>query len=320
MNKRYIFAGILLTAALLLNGCGNSGKQPAATLSVPSETVTETTATTASTAETTSSAAASAVTTAVTKPFTTAAATTASAVTTATEPPASEHWIEVAQSLFSRTVPEQYRDYDLTEEARKALEDGTEIMGILRNVCIDEENNNVYVCIYYGQNYGFGGEELSVKKGYSFYRIDGDTAAVTELANDDDSPLRNMQTMFRLGGRLLISSYHGFYAVDEENGGLIIVDEENEPICGGASVSGDKVYMTTVLKRETSSPEEHYREYDPVTNTLREITLEETKAIPKDMNVSEYAYERSKDCRVTKKEDEDGNLIYRIEWGAVSAE
>lgn len=312
MNIQYIFAGILLTAAALLNGCGDSGKQLGAELSVPSESVTETTVTAATTAETTTSA--------VTNPVTTVATTIVSAVTTTTEPPAFEHRIDAAQSLFSRTVPEQYKDYDLTEQARKAYEDGTEIMGSLRDVCVDEEHNNVYVCIYYGQNYGLGGEELSVRKGYSFYRIDGDTAAVTELANDDNSPLRNMQTMFRLGGRLLISSYHGFYAVDEENGGLITVDEENEPIAGGASVSGDTVYMTTVLNRDTSSPEEHYREYDPVTNTLREITLEEAKAIPKDMNVSEYAYEINKNCRVTQMKDEDGNLIYRIEWGSVSAE
>lgn len=321
MNRLFISAEILLLAAALLTGCADSGKQPPAVSeeTAPEAAVTEATET-ASAAASTVTSAAPAATSAAAKSVTAAPETTASAETTAPEPAAFGHWIEAEQALFSRTVPEQYLSYDLPAATRRAAEEGREITGSLYAVCADEAYNNIYVCIYYGNHYGFGGEELSVRKGYSFYRIDSETAAITELANDDDSPLRNLQSMFWLGGRLLVSSYHGFYAVDTENGGLITIDADFEPLCGGASVSGGKVSLTSVLFRDSGSTEEHYREYDPASDTIREMTLEEAKAFPHDMNAAQYAAKQQSSFRTTEKKDESGNLIYRIEWGGLPAE
>lgn len=312
MKKILLCAALMLTA---LTAC-NASAEPADTVS---SAVTETTAepaadtTTSQTETTTVQTERTTASAAETTAPTTAAVTETSTNTTAQ---VYTHMIELQDTQFARQVPEQYRSgrYQLPESTLNAIQEGRDILGVLNFVRIDAESNTLYVGAYFGKHYGFGGEELSVRKGYSFYRVDGNTGAVTEIANDDDSPLRNMHMMIRLGGRLLVSSYHGFYLIDEEKGEIVTLDRDNEPLGGSTSVCGDKVYLSSLTSSAGGEPVCIYREYDPASNSIKEISREDYIASGLGCTFFEYAIQQASASRVTRIEREDGGQTYRIEW------
>lgn len=318
MDKRIIIAAGML-AALCMTGCsGGEGMSDSGIIPTEASQTTTAAVQTATTVQYTSTTQTASQTSTVTVTTVTKAKTTVPPPATTVDTAVYNNWIEVSNDLLTRPVPEVYTNgtYKVPKALQSIIDEGREVRGALNDVFIDTEENNVYLCMYYGASYGYGGEELSVRKGYSFYRINGDTGEITELANDDDSPLRNKLSMTRIGGKLLVSSYHGFYFIDEENNEIITIDPINEPLAGSAHVSGGKVYLQSIELTDGPSNLVYYREYDPFTNVLRDITKEEAMSHPSENNWNfyEYCYYNAVKHRVTTEEGENGEKIYLIEW------
>ena len=329
MMKPLLPTVLILTAALLA-GCSRNEQSilPADTeIATITEPVTETQITTAvtettisaTTGTTTQTIAQTAADTAVS--FTTTYPTSAKSTTAAVSSTAQTsetvvyaNAITVPVSAFARLVPEEYRTVqNFPKKTKEALENGTEITGKLLDYWIEPEADTIWLCVYYGHLYGFGGEDLSIRKGYSFYRVCISTGEITKIADDDDSTLYNLHVMMPWDGRLLVSSYHGFYYVDEEAGKIVTVDACNEPLAGSTNVGGGKIYLLT-HDRTPDGSEIHYRVYDPAKNKLTELTQAAYYAAETESNFYVYAWNHRIASHAVKEENGDGENVYRIEW------
>ena len=331
-----LFPAVLILTAALFTGCSRNEQSilpaeteitttaepvteaqttPAATETTAAVTTGTTTRTTAQTfsSQTVATTAESVTTTHTTTVKTTTAAVSSTAQTSETV--VYENAITLPVSAFARRVPEKYREVkNLPKKTKEALENGTEITGKIGDCWIDPEADTIWLCIYYGYHYGFGGEDLSIRKGYSFYRVCISTGEITKLADDDDSPLRNLHVMMPMDGRLLVTSYHGFYYVDEEAGEIVTVDLYNEPLGGSTDVGGGKLYLLSHDRMDDGSETTHYRLYDPAKNKLTELTWEEYSAAETESNFFVYAWNHRIACSTAMEENEDGETVYRIEW------
>lgn len=326
-----LFPAALILSAALFAGCSRNEQSilPNETeITTTAEPVTETqtapavsdttaAASTETTAQTAAQTVSSQTAESVTAAYTTTAKTATAAVSSTaqtSETVVYANAVTVPVSAFARLVPEAYRSVkNLPKRTKEALENGTEITGTVCDCWVEPEADTIWLCIYYGNHYGFGGEDLSIRKGYSFYRVCISTGEITKIADDDDSPLRNLHVMMQMDGRLLVSSYHGFYYVDEDAGEIVTVDVWNEPLGGSTDVGGGKVYLLS-HDRNAEGSEIHYRVYDPANNKLTELTEEAYFAAETESNFYLYAWNHRIACNAAKEENEDGEPVYRIEW------
>ena len=300
MKRIMLFAAAAL-AAVLSAGCSDHTKDPEKS----SSAVTETAA--AETADVTETS--------------TAAAETAAAVTAATSSETAssavyEHRAEVTASAFDRSVPEKYRSMDAESIPKKVadiIDNGGKVSGILHSLWIDKDSDEIYLCVYYGDIYGYKSESLTINKGYSFYRLNGNTGELTFLADDDDSPLRNFYAMMIMDGKLLAGSYHGFYLIDGEAHEIVTLDPDNEPLGGSTMVRDGKVYLISHVQSDTGKHEPCHRIYDPLTGEMTDVDgfADDLYDNP---SFAEYADENNVPYSISGVTDENGALTYVIEW------
>lgn len=260
--NRFIFAVVLLSVLMMLAGC--SGKNTSAESS--SYAVTE--AVTENEAETTSAITPNAT-------LTVTASQTTSPVQTTTVSPIFSNSIEIMNTeLGSRPVPDNLRknDYsgDIRKRAQSAIDEGRDMLGDCEAFCVDCDNNYLFICMYYG------GDTVSaqIRNGYTFYRVNTDTGEIRELCNSDSVNLRNVFSMFCINGKLFVSTYAGFYWINEESGDITIIDAENEPAGGSGYVCNNKIYLISHSENkmpDTGNYNVYYRVYDPETGVLEEL-------------------------------------------------
>ena len=300
MKRIMLFAALAL-AAVLSAGCSSHTRSSEKVSSAVVEAETTVTTTVAETSTTVAD------TTAVTTTVTTAT-TTVSAVY--------EHRAEVAASAFDRPVPEMYRNMDAERIPKKVadiINNGGEVSGILYSLWISKDSDDIYMCVYYGDTYGYISESESINKGYSFYRLNVNTGELTFLADDDDSPLRNYYAMMIMDGKLLVGSYHGFYLIDGENHEIVTLDPDNEPLGGSTVVCGGKVCLISIVYSETGRHKVYHRIYDPATGEMTDVDGFDDDLYD-NQNFLEYVYEKNAPYRISEITDEINGLTYVIEW------
>lgn len=264
-NRILIATGIL--SALLLTGCSDDR-----TLLEESESSESIVVTTAVTTSITTTAAETTATTTVTTASTATSSTTS---TTMSE----THHVEIMNTDFrTRPVPERYYQYSIDtvpDRPRKAIDEGREMLPDIEAWCIDHNNNCVYVCLNYGNEYsGFSD--------YSFYSIDGQTGEVTFLCDskpqsDVPNPMPQSEDsygVYRIGEKLIFGSYNGLYLIDEENHEFVPIVESWNPQSGIAYISkdGEKLIIDSAVRNENNNTiERSIVEYYPRTNTLTKL-------------------------------------------------
>ena len=281
--NRSIFAVVLLSVLMMLAGCSGKNTSAESSCDVVTEVVTET--------ETETTAA---ITTTAT--LTVTASNTASTVQTTTVSPIFCHSIEIMNTeLGSRPVPDDLRknDYsgDIRKRAQSAIDEGRDMLGDCEAFCVDCDNNYLFICMYYG------GDTVSaqLRNGYTFYRVNTDTGEIRELCNSESVNMRNVFSMFCINGKLFVSTYAGFYWINEESGDITIIDAENEPAGGSGFVSDNKIYLISHSENkmpDTGNYKIYYRVYDPETGILEE--LEEYPDMEDKVFFYNYMYENEK--------------------------
>lgn len=259
--KRFIFAFVLLSVLTILAGCSEKNTSVESSYAV-TEAFTENEIKTSA-----------AITTTAT--LTVPTSQTTSLVQTTTAAPIFSHSIEIMNTdLGSRPVPDNLRknDYsgDVRKRAQSAIDEGRDMLGDCEAFCVDCDNNLLFICMYYG------GDTVSaqIRNGYTFYRVNTDTGEITELCNSNSIGLRNVFSMFCINGKLFVSTYAGFYWINEESGDITVIDAENEPAGGSGFVSYNKIYLISHSKNimsDTGNYKVYYRVYDPETGVLEEL-------------------------------------------------
>ena len=307
-NALFITA-ISLLAAALLTGCSQNERSAAETVSQKPET------TTASPTETTagSTAAPETVPAAVTEKTASAAGTAASStLASAANPKTYAHRLEImTAALGSRPVPEKYLDErysgTIPKRAQAAIDAGRDMLGSCARFCADKVRDCLYVEMYYG----FGGEGAQYE--YSFFRLDAGTGEITGRIDTEDLRigLRDVYGMFTIGGRLMLASYHGFYAFNDAFDEIVVIDPENEPLAGSTAVCDGKVYLSTPHADSEGST---YKVYDPATGTLTDA--DDRIAPEHRQTVMEYLAEQYEKeiYRVSAEETESGEQKLIFEW------
>lgn len=311
MKRRImLLPGIILIAAVFLTGCSQKEIPDAASVAEVTETAAETEPETTAAAESTITAS-----TAVQTSKTTAAATTAAE--TASAPKTYAHRLEMLNTeLGSRPVPEKYlqADYSGTvpPRAQKAIDAGRDMLGTCSGFCTDSVRNCLYVRMYFG----FGGEGAQYE--YSFFRIDPASGEITGRIDTDDLQigLRDVYAMFAIGGKLMLASYHGFYAFNDAFDEIVVIDPENEPLGGSTVICDGKIYLNTVSGEddENGIPKTIRSIYDPAAGTLTERGDE---PLPEHaQTVMEYLAEQYADetTRLTAEETDAGETKLIFEW------
>lgn len=302
--KRSLIPFVLLSILMMLAGCSEKNTSSESSSDVVTEAVTET--------ETETTAA---ITTTAT--LTVTASNTASTVQTTTVSPIFCHSIEIMNTeLGSRPVPDNLSKNDYTgnvkKRAQSAIDEGRDMLGDCEAFCVDRDNNYLFICMYYG------GDTVSfqIRNGYTFYRVNTDTGEITELCNSDSIKLRNVFSMFCINGKLFVSTYAGFYQINEESGDIAIIDSENEPAGGSGYVCNNKIYLISHSENkmpDTGNYKAYYRVYDPETGILEE--LEEYPDMEDKVFFFDYMYDNEK--LIT--EGESGKVQkFIFQWDQVS--
>lgn len=303
--KKFLFPLFSILILMMSTGCSGKNTSAESSTCVVTESVTENETETTATITTTAT-------------LTVTTSQTTSPVQTTTAAPIFSHSIEIMNTdLGSRPVPDDLRQNDYSGDVRKrahsAIDEGRDMLGDCEAFCVDSDNNLLFICMYYG------GDTVSaqIRNGYTFYRVNTDTGEITELCNSDSTGLRNVFSMFCISGKLFVSTYEGFYWINEESGDITVIDAENEPAGGSGFVSYNKIYLISHSKNimpDTGNYKVYYRVYDPETGVLEE--LEECP----DMEDKVFFYNYMCDKGKLITEGESGKVQkFIFEWDRVSS-